>query len=91
MLAHRKFLECFIGEMLGHLPYQVVKDAAIQAQLLGQCGVAEELRPAVAVIADRLMLSILPSDYEFCGDPPLQHVRTAVPAADSDTPRPPPA
>lgn len=65
----RKLLECFVGEMLGHLPYQTVKDAAIQAQLLNQCGVAEELRPAVAIIADRLQCGALLSSYEFCRGP----------------------
>ena len=64
----RKLLECFVGEMLQHLPYQTVKDAAIQAQILDQCNVAEELRPAVAVIADRLQCGALLSSYEFCGD-----------------------
>lgn len=70
-LDGQKRLECFVGNLLKLLPYQAVKDAAVQATIDPQCPVDEPLRPAVAEIAYLLKTYQAgrkrASDYRFCG------------------------
>ena len=66
----QKRLECFVGQLLELLPYQIVKDAAVQATIDQQCPVERVLRPAVAEIVYLLTEyqkgRKRASSYKFC-------------------------
>jgi|GEM_PF-5309624 len=65
-----KRLECFIGQILDLLPYQIVKDAAMQSTTAAQCPVEDVLRPVVAELAFILREyqtgKKTTSSYRFC-------------------------
>lgn len=72
MTNQRKHIECFVARLLAELPYQTVKDAAVQAAFDKSCELPDELRGPVGHVCWWLLEHEpfpLPADYRFCEPP----------------------
>jgi len=66
-------VQCFIAELLAHLPYQTVKDAAVNAVAQTRPVMPDEMRPAIGEVAHWLLAhqigDWLPAGWKPCERP----------------------